>query len=293
MNIYYFNITYTCNSNCVFCYSHNTIHSGRIFNEIEPNDFIEYLNSQGVQDSDRVIINGGEPFLHSKILEILKSLLNFRCEVLIYTNGRCLSGMDFGFMTDKYRFVIPVHGYKEIHDKITRCPGSFDETLDGIKHLSQFKCKTDIKIILNAQMMSSVEGFKKTIIALDSLGLINALHVTKMADTIVSQRNGIPSILNDEASYYTRLIFEHFKSKDVILKFFDTCIKDIEIEEYDFNEIPLRVCCKDARSFWQLDLCTPIIPCRKDCHKSHFCESAVGNYTVLEYYNGHFYKGVE
>ena len=86
MNIFYFNITYTCNSNCVFCYSHNTIHSGRIFNEISTENFIDYLRSNNIKRTDRVIINGGEPFLHSDIINLLKSLLCIECEVLVVLN---------------------------------------------------------------------------------------------------------------------------------------------------------------------------------------------------------------
>lgn len=48
MKIYYFNITYTCNSSCVFCYSHNTIHTGRVHKEIELDDFEDYLNRNNV-----------------------------------------------------------------------------------------------------------------------------------------------------------------------------------------------------------------------------------------------------
>lgn len=293
MNIYYFNITYTCNSNCVFCYSHNTIHSGRKFNEIALENFVGYLKSQKVQESDRVIINGGEPFLHSQILDILKSLLTFNCEVLIYTNGRCLTGKDFSFMTSKYRFVIPVHGYMEIHDTITRCHGSYDSMAKGIKHLRKFNCQIDVKVILNPKMISFLEEFRKTIIALDSLGFNNALHITKMADTIVSQKNGIPTIHNDEASYYTKLLFEHFKSKNIIIKMFDTCVKDIEVNIYEGKYIPLKVFFKDAKTSWEFRMSTPDMACRNTCPMSSICESAVGNYTVLEYNNHQFYKGTE
>lgn len=293
MNIYYFNITYSCNSNCVFCYSHNTIHSGRKFNEIELYDFVEYLKSQNIQESDRVIINGGEPFLHSQILDILKSLLDFKCEVLIYTNGRCLTESDFSFMTSKYRFVIPVHGYKEIHDDITRSLGSYDSMANGVKHLNKFKCKIDVKVILNPKMTSSLDEFKKTINAIETLGFNNALHITKMADTIVSQKNGIPSVHNDKASYYTLLLFNHFKCKDVMVKMFDTCVKDLEIYEYEGRDIPIRVFFKDAKTSWEFKLYTPTLPCKETCPMSIYCESAVGNYTILEYNNHKFYKGTE
>lgn len=292
MNIFYFNITYTCNSNCVFCYSHNTIHSGRIHNEVELNDFVNYLRCNKVQETDRVIINGGEPFLHSNIISILQSLLEFNCEVLIYTNGRCLENLDLSFMTEKYRFVIPVHGYTDLHDRITRSKGSYDEMSRGIDHLTHYNCKIDIKVILNPEMISSLSKFERTLSSIDSLKFNNAVHITKMADTIISERNSIPSVTNEQSSIYTRKLFEHLKKKNVIVKIFDTCIKDIEIDKYEDCILPLNVYFKDSKTTWDFALSEPSWPCRKQCSKLKYCESAVNNYTVLEY-NGIFYKGVE
>lgn len=292
MKIFYFNVTYTCNSNCVFCYSHNTIHSGRIFNEISPEDFIEYLNSKNVQRTDRVIINGGEPFLHSKIITILKSLLCIECEVLIYTNARELRNFDFGFMTQRYRFVVPVHGDKTLHDSITRCKGSFDAMADSLNYLSSFACKVDIKVIINPVMASSQINFDNTIQAIEKLKFNNAVHITKMADTIVSKENGVPSVSNELASKYTKLLFEHFKNKHIIIKLFDTCVKDIDALNFENIDIPFKVYFKDAKYSRDFQFYTPKTDCRNDCSHKDSCQSAVGNYTVLEY-NGKFYKGIE
>lgn len=292
MNIYYFNITYTCNSNCVFCYSHNTIHNGMKHNEISLECFVDYLKTKNIQKSDRVIINGGEPFLHSKIIELLKVLIAFECEVLIYTNGRCLSNYDFSFLTENFRFVIPVHGYKALHDSITRCGGSFDSMYQGLNHLSSFCCKVDIKVILNPQMISSRDVFDKTLDEIDTLSFNNAIHITKMADTVISKKNGIPSILNDQVSIYTNLLFEHCSKKGKVIKIFDTCVKDIDVGVYEDRSIPIKVHFKDAQTEWDFNLYTPSLVCREECPKKRFCQSAVGNYTVLEY-NSYFYKGIE
>lgn len=292
MNIFYFNITYTCNSSCIFCYSHNTIHSGRIHNEISFYDFIDYLIQNNISSNDRVIINGGEPFLHSEIINILYSLKTFNCEVLIYTNGRCLKNFDLDFTTEKYRFVIPVHGYEKLHDKITRSSGSFISMKEGLEHLSHFKCKVDIKVILNNQMISSDYEFEKTIQAIDTLSFDTSLHITKMADTIVSKRNRVPTVENDYASIYTKKLFDYFKNRGYVIKVFDTCVKDLDVRNYLDTELPIMVHFKDNKSEWDIELETPEMDCRHNCRKAVYCQSAVGNYTVLEY-NGKFYKGLE
>lgn len=292
MNIFYFNITYTCNSSCVFCYSHNTIHSGKEFNELSLEDFTVYLRKKEVCCSDRVIINGGEPFLHSKIIEILKLLHNIGCEVLIYTNGRCLKEYKLNFVTNKFRFIIPIHGYKSLHDKITRSLGSFDATLDGMKHLSLYNSKLDVKVILNPQMIKSQIEFDRTLKELDSMPFNNAIHITKMADTIISHKNKIPSVSNKLAAKYTKLLYKHFIDKGVTIKIFDTCIKDIDIKNFNDKDIPLSVFFKDTKAERDFKLYSPKDECRKNCSHKLFCQSAVSNYTVLEY-NGGFYKSIE
>lgn len=292
MKIFYFNVTYTCNSNCVFCYSHNTIHSGRQYKDIIPEEFVAYLKLNNVNETDRVIINGGEPFLHPNIIYILKSLASIQCEVLIYTNGRCLKDKDFSFMNRKYRFVIPIHGYKQLHDRITKTNGSFEEMTDGIKHLMKFDCKIDIKIILNPLMVSSRAEFDKSLREIDTIPFNNAVHITTMADTIISKKNGIPSVENDLASIYTELLFNHFVGKQVVIKMFDTCVKNINVFGFNNKYIPLEVYFKDVNSSWLFDFYTPNNDCRKECSHKEICQSAVGNFTVLEY-DGQFYKGIE
>lgn len=292
MNIFYFNITYTCSSNCVFCYSHNTIHSGHVHNEISPEDLLEYLREYNVQPSDRVIINGGEPFLHSKILTILKSLGDIGCEVLIYTNGRHIKHLDLSFLRNNFRFIVPIHGHKILHDKISRCDGSFVEMEEGLKHLSNYGCKVDLKIILNPFMISSHEEFNKTLVDIDSLIFNNAVHVTKMADTVISKKNGIPTVTEASTSEFNKIIFDHYAKRGIVLKFFDTCIKDIPVINFYNRDLSNKVYFKDWKAQWKFNFYTPDNECRKNCSHKEFCQSAVGNYTVLEY-NGKFYKGLE
>ena len=141
-------------------------------------------------------------------------------------------------------------------------------------------------------MISSDYEFEKTIHAIDSLSFDTSLHITKMADTIVSKRNRVPSIENDYAAIYTKKLFDYYKNRGYVIKVFDTCVKDLDIRNYIDIELPIMVHFKDNKSEWDLELKTPEMICRQDCKKAVYCQSAVGNYTVLEY-NGKFYKGLE
>ena len=242
---------------------------------------------------DRVIINGGEPFLHSQIIEILKYLKSISCEVLIYTNGTLINRYDLKFLTSNFRFVIPIHGYSELHDKIIRHKGGFEEMSKGITELQKYNCLVDIKLILNDGMTNNCESFVKTLNETDNLYFNHAIHIQKMADTFLSKKNHCPSVSMNRASVFTKTAFDYFKNSGLAIKLFDTCIRDISIDNYSAQHPNIQVYFKDFNREVEYSLKKTNLPCQKHCINSDKCFSAVDSYMVLEYHNGLFYKSIE
>ncbi len=148
IRIFYTNITYGCNSSCVFCYSHNTKHTKSTYNEISKDALVEYWDRMCVCENDRIIINGGEPLLHTNFMEIISAARKYGCEVLIYTNGRLLSTLETTIFDEYCRFVVPMHGHENLHDEITRVQGSYREMMEGIRHISMSGALVDLKVII-------------------------------------------------------------------------------------------------------------------------------------------------
>lgn len=296
--IFYFNITYGCNSNCVFCYSHNTRHNSMPYNEIVAEDFFAYLDEMNLNSDDRVIVNGGEPLLHTQIENILLGLRKYQCEVLVYTNGRLLTRRDYSRLNEKYRFVIPIHGTEIVHDKITGITGSYKETLSGLRYLvNTSTCAVDIKLILNQQLMEADPDGTKIKNAFDTdIVFNNAIHLTKMADTIVSMRNRCSSVSNEEAAGFMKIYFDYFVKRNVEIKLFDTCIKDIlgleDAKMHSFNE-DIAVYFKDHSHFRAMDLSRQFSECYVNCKCKNKCLSAVNEYKALVFINGEFYEELE
>lgn len=296
--IFYFNITYGCNSNCLFCYSHNTRHNAEPYNEMAAGQFFDYLEEQKLSEDDRVIINGGEPLLHSAIGRILSGLISYGCEVLVYTNGRLIRNYDLTSLNEKFRFIIPIHGYEEIHDRITRVKGSYRETLGGLKYLvEQTDCLTDVKLILNNQMIEEDPCGEKTLQAFEREILYDhAIHLTRMADTIVSSRNGCKTITNEDASRFMKFFFDYFSQRHVRIKLFDSCIKSLELltdcspERYPDD---LVVYFKDKNQYRIMDLTRKRMDCMADCPFTDRCMSAVDEYKVLEFFENRIYENLE
>lgn len=295
--IFYFNTTYGCDSNCVFCYSHNTRHNSKSHNEISAAAFFEYLDNYGLTSGDRVIVNGGEPFLHSEIDTILSGLAGYGCEVLIYTNGRTLAQHDLSKLPERYRLVIPIHGPEDIHDSITGVKGSYQETLMGLQSLAETtSCLVDIKLIINAAMLSGDHDGAKLFESLSRVPFNNAVHITKMADTIVSKRNGYQSVSNEDAAYYTALLYNYFKDRNREIKVFDTCVKDIGFDgsqDYKpYGEL-IMVFFKDWSQFRIMDLTRTRQECMDSCKCLEKCASAVDEYKVLVYSQGIIFEDLE
>jgi MoaA/NifB/PqqE/SkfB family radical SAM enzyme len=248
-----------------------------------------------VSNGDRVIINGGEPLLHNEIQYFLERLVELDCEVLVYSNGRLLSNLRLEGMTEKVRFIVPIHGYKELHDKITGIKGSYVETIEGLAHITNSSCKVDIKLIMNYEMIIDDQTFEKTLQILNSIPFNHAVHITKMADTITSKKNRCVSVDNASSSKYTRKIYDYYYGKYKI-KLFDTCIEQISDSKL-LNVIPMsdeiKVYFKDLNQESEVFLEKPKMSCMETCEKHVHCHSAVGEYTVLEFNEGVVYVGLE
>lgn len=296
--VFYFNVTYSCNNACVFCYSHNTRLEKQPYNEMAMAAFYEYLKCNQVSSGDRVVLNGGEPLLHSNINEMLEILDTIGCEVVVFTNGRLLNRINNQSLNEKFRFVVPIHGSERLHDEITRAKGSYGETVMAMKHLTDSSNGSliDLKIIINNSMIITDKSFEECLYAFDEVPINNAVHITKMADTIVSRRNGCVSLSNDNVSRYTRILLEHFLEKKRAVKIFDTCIKTInwlessKVEKFCY---PIEMKGKDFRKEEDIKLFRKPCKCYKDCSNSKLCLSSVSEYKVLEFFGGKVYESME
>lgn len=148
--VIYFNITYRCNSKCIFCFSNST---GNICDEMELEDIKKILKDLAVEKEDLIVINGGEPFVHKQIRSILKYLsLEIDCKKKIYTNGRRVSEQDIEVLRG-FTYVIPIHGNRYEHDKVAGIVGAYEGTIESISKLQKASIDYELKFIMNSNMI--------------------------------------------------------------------------------------------------------------------------------------------
>lgn len=158
-------LTGHCNSNCLMCPMTETERTSP--DDVSDAFLLQYLDLLP-ESVAHLVITGGEPTLRrSLFLQSLQKLGERfpRAEVLLLTNGRSFS--DSAFLQEALQVApadlftaIPLHGpTAALHDAITRAPGSFAQTIQGIRNLLDRKARVEIRIVvsrLNASAISEL-----------------------------------------------------------------------------------------------------------------------------------------
>ena len=142
--------TFQCNNNCKFCsISVSERHRKRSTEGIK--EMIKEAKDRGIEI---IGFTGGEPTIRKDIFELVRyaKSLGFRT-VRIQTNGRMFSYKEFTKkMVDAganyFKFTILSHT-SEIHDELTRSPGSFEQSIQGIKNVKSFNRPIEVNILIN------------------------------------------------------------------------------------------------------------------------------------------------
>lgn len=163
-------LNYDCNLVCPYCYQ-NTLTKNVKMSEPVIYRIINTLNKMIKEhNSSRLFLTliGGEPTLHSDIVEILfKAMKRIHIPISgeVVTNGTLLSDdyvkqcLQFGIDT----FDITIDGTKETHDKLRihrDGSGSFDEIINNILNIQNNY--DDVKLIINYNLSKQTAGNVET-----------------------------------------------------------------------------------------------------------------------------------
>lgn len=129
-------ITFKCNNFCDFCAQ------GEKRKYVKPKTFSEIkknLKEALKLGTNKLVLTGGEPTLHPKIIEIIKEAKKMGYKkIQLQTNGRTLANEDFllKLLNAGITEISPsIHGPNpQIHDTLTHAKGSFNQTIIGIKN---------------------------------------------------------------------------------------------------------------------------------------------------------------
>ncbi len=125
--------TYRCNNRCEWCYV-----GGKLAKKDEASlsDVKRYILQMAEVGAKECIFIGGEPTTYPHIVDAVKFATDNDLNAKIMTNGRKLANRGFAKSLKEAGLKhcsISIEGVESVHDRITRVPGSFKESVAGIR----------------------------------------------------------------------------------------------------------------------------------------------------------------
>ena len=152
-------LTYRCNERCVHCYLDHDDHGEMTTAEIR--DLLDQLADAGVFF---LILSGGEIFLRKDLFEIVEYARKLLFSVKLKTNAvmirRAKAERIAALGVESVQISVYSH-WAEVHDAITKLPGSFRRTIDGARLLRANGVKVSFANVLmkhNANDYAAVQA---------------------------------------------------------------------------------------------------------------------------------------
>ena len=144
----YLELTNACNLSCIYCYKQDVL-SRKEKREIPLDKIMETLDE--LKDGFLLVLEGGEPFLHSKIFEILDECRKRGIHVDILTNGTMFDEarvmkLQKVFDTNLFEIQISLDGVGE-DNELNRTSES-EKVIAGIKLLNEIGIKPRIQSVI-------------------------------------------------------------------------------------------------------------------------------------------------
>lgn len=129
-------VGFTCNNRCKFCVQGNK----RERQEDKSSSEIKRILEKSRKDHQGVVFTGGEATLREDLPELVKYAHDLGFDTIqIQSNGRRFAYLDYCkeiSTSGATQYALALHGSSpKIHDELTEAPGSFAQTVKGVKNL--------------------------------------------------------------------------------------------------------------------------------------------------------------
>lgn len=215
-------LTSKCNERCVHCY---IPHENKVM-DIDPALFYDVLDQCQEMGLLDLTLSGGEPLLHKRFCEFLHSAKDYDFSINILSNLTLLNDDIVAEMKENRLSSVQVSLYSmnpEIHDSVTKLPGSFYKTRDAILRLIdndiplQISCPT-MKQNKNCyvDVLNWAHGHKCRAIT-DYIMMARYDHTTDNLDNRLSLEDVgdiITAIIDNDPDYQQEILREDFLQEE-------------------------------------------------------------------------------
>ena len=139
-------VTYRCNERCIHCYLDHDDHG-----ELTTAEIKDVLDQAAAAGSFFLTLSGGEVLMRRDFFEILEHARLLMFNVRIKTNGVMIGAKEAQRMRalGVEQIQISVYSHRpEVHDAITKLPGSLKRTIEAIRFIQSQGMKVTIANVL-------------------------------------------------------------------------------------------------------------------------------------------------
>lgn len=159
-------LTYNCSEKCIHCYNVGAAHTEEDINRrdsikgLNLEDYKNIIDKFYAQGLFRVTLTGGDPFSNSLAWDIIDYLNKKEVAIDILTNGQKLIDKEERLAYYYPRSVgISIYSSNpEVHDSITRIPGSWKKSIGVLENLGNLSVPLNIKCCVMQPNFTSYKG---------------------------------------------------------------------------------------------------------------------------------------
>lgn len=165
----------TCNNNCIFCMEEDREDRFRRVSEQTDEDVRTILfRHAGVKE---VLFTSGEPTLNPSLPKYIRWAVEAGYRIVgVISNGRRFAYRPYLlglFACGLNNVIVSIHGHdSHTHDPLTRTRGSFEQTLQGLRNLSELRQVFDFQLqtatVVNRRNITKLEAFCELMATIDA-----------------------------------------------------------------------------------------------------------------------------
>jgi len=141
-------LTYRCNNDCLHCWLRIPPQAPEEEKELTFEEIKAIIDQARAMGTRRWSISGGEPMLRPDFPEIFDYLTRKAVSYSLNTNGRCITPEIAQLLKRKGSKMVALYGATdEVHDRVTRQPGSFQQTMRGFSLLKEAGAGFTVQLI--------------------------------------------------------------------------------------------------------------------------------------------------
>ena len=173
LGLLFVEVTGNCNERCEHCYAEA---GPQVRDSLSRETLLAIVDDAAELGFSSIQFTGGDPFLHPDLLEAVERAALRKLYIEIYTNGLMLTEKRLAaLLPHKPAMAFSLYSHhSEVHDKVTRTPGSLKKTLAAIERSARSGLSTRVGMVA---MEANADHLQESVDLLRSMG-VSQINVT-------------------------------------------------------------------------------------------------------------------